>query len=120
MTIIYNTHSMKQRRQALRNSAPRAEVVLWRYLKDKQLAGYKFRRQYSVGGYVLDFYCPRLRLGIEVDGPSHYISKEAIEYDKQRQKYIESFGIRIVRVTNQDVYRNIAGVIELLMKIISG
>ncbi|MDD5039943.1 MAG: endonuclease domain-containing protein [Patescibacteria group bacterium] len=117
MTVIYNTHSMKRRRQGLRNSAPRAEIVLWRYLKGKQLAGCKFRRQYSVSGYVIDFYCARLRLGIEVDGPSHFLSKQTIVYDNQRQKFIESLGIRIIRITNRDVYHNITGVIELLLRL---
>ncbi len=102
---------MKKRRQKLRNSAVKAEVVLWSYLKNKQLYGYKFRRQYSVGPYVIDFYCPAIKLAIEVDGPSH-IGQEA--YDRERQNYIEQFGIRFLRVTNRDVYKNISGVIKAI------
>lgn len=61
MTLIYNTHSMKNRRQELWHSAPRAEAILWRYLKEKQLDGYKFRRQYSIGGYVVDFLYKKMK-----------------------------------------------------------
>ncbi|MBI5037896.1 MAG: endonuclease domain-containing protein [Candidatus Kerfeldbacteria bacterium] len=118
MTIIFNTHSMKKRRQQLRRSAPRAELLLWRYLKGKQLGGYKFRRQHSIGGYVVDFYCPELRLVIEVDGPSHYVSKEAREYDRHRQKYIESLRITVLRFTNADVYVNMREVIDMIYSIL--
>ncbi|MFA6098650.1 MAG: endonuclease domain-containing protein [Patescibacteria group bacterium] len=106
---------MKKRRQTLRNLAPRAEVVLWRYLKDKRLSGYKFRRQYSVGPYVIDFYCPKIKLAIEVDGPTHF-NKEARIYDRVRQEYIEQFNIRFLRFMNSDVYNNIEGVIEKILE----
>lgn len=120
MTIIFNTHSMKKRRQQLRRSAPRAELLLWGYLKGKQLGGYKFRRQHSIGGYVVDFYCPELRFVIEVDGRSHYVSKEAMEYDRQRQEYIESLNISVLRVTNSDVFENIRGVIDSINQHLDG
>jgi very-short-patch-repair endonuclease len=118
MTIIYNTHSMKKRRQSLRRAAPKAEAILWHYLKQKQLDEYKFRRQYSIGGYVVDFYCPALRLVIEVDGPSHFVSDEVKKYDKQRQKYIEHFGIKILRMNNSDIYNNINGVVNKILEFI--
>ena len=114
MTIIYNKHILRNRRRVLRHSLPPAEALLWSYLKNRQIAGFKFRRQYSVGAYVVDFYCSKLKLAIEVDGPTHFASERVIEYDKQRQRFIESFGIRIFRVTNHDVYTNLAGVIECL------
>lgn len=120
MTILYNTHSMKKRRRNLRHSAPPAEVVLWQYLKSRQLEGYKFRRQFSIGGYVVDFYCPELRLVIEVDGPAHFINKEVLLYDKERQKYIESLNIKVLRFTNTDVYNNIDGVLESIFHRIKG
>jgi very-short-patch-repair endonuclease len=115
MTVVFNKHKMKKRRQTLRNLAPRAEVVLWRYLKDKRLSGYKFRRQYSVGPYVIDFYCPKIKLAIEVDGPTHF-NKEARIYDRVRQEYIEQFNIRFLRFMNSDVYNNIEGVIEKILE----
>ena len=112
MPKLYNKQSMTKRRQELRRSAPRAEAILWCYLKGRQLREYKFRRQYSIGGYVVDFYCPCLRLAIEVDGPSHFISEEVKYYDKECQKLIESFGIQILRITNAHIYHNSDGVIE--------
>lgn len=84
-------------------------IKLWQRLKGKQLAGAKFRRQYSVDEFVLDFYAHSAKLAIEIDGPTHF-TEEAKEYDEYRTKYIEHFGIKIVRFTNEDVYRNIEGV----------
>lgn len=115
MTIIFNRTSERVKRKALRKAMPKAEVILWAHLKNKQLHGYKFRRQYSVGPYIVDFYCPRLKLAIEIDGPTHF-TKQAKRYDLQRQRYIESFGIRFLRVTNLDVYENIEGVIERIIE----
>ena len=115
VTIVYNIKRMTRRRQSLRRSAPRAELLLWQRLKGKQLLGYKFRRQYSVGGYVIDFYCPEVKLAIEIDGPSHFVSNRAREYDRLRQQFIGSFGIRFIRVTNADVYKNLRGVIDAIM-----
>lgn len=101
----------------MRNNMPQAEQILWSYLRCKQLEGCKFRRQYGVGKYVVDFYCPKLKLAIEVDGDSHFYPG-AQEYDQKRQKYIESFGIRFLRCTNTDVYENIDGVLEEILRFI--
>ena len=75
------------------------------------MLGYKFRRQYGVDQYVLDFYCPRLKLAIEVDGESHFMPG-AEEQDKARQEYIEAYGIRFLRFMNPDVCENIDGVCQ--------
>jgi very-short-patch-repair endonuclease len=72
MAVHYNKSVMKQRRKALRHSMPNADVILWQHLSRRQMHGYKFRRQYSIDHYVVDFYCPRLKLAIEVDGESHF------------------------------------------------
>jgi very-short-patch-repair endonuclease len=80
-------------------------------LSRKQLMGYKFRRQYSVDRYVVDFYSPALKLAIEIDGDSHF-QQGAIERDSERQRFIESFGIEFLRFTNADIYENLDGVIE--------
>jgi very-short-patch-repair endonuclease len=92
---------------------PKAEIVLWSRLKSNALDGYKFRRQYSVGKFVIDFYCPRLKLAIEVDGDSHF-SDESEPYDKARRDFIESFGISFLRFTNNEIYENLG---EVLAKI---
>ena len=96
-------------RKALRSNMPLAEVVLWKRLKGRQLKGYKFRRQYSVKNFIVDFYCPEFKLAIEVDGESHYTEYGQFS-DRGRQSCIEIFGIHILRFTNREVYENIEGV----------
>ncbi len=90
---------------------PDAELMLWSRLKGRQLYGCKFRRQYGVGRYSIDFYCPRLKLGIEIDGMGH-MSKRSKSKDKERQRFIESYKIRILRYMSADVYDDIDSVIE--------
>lgn len=70
-------------------------------MKGRQLAGVKFRRQYGVGPFVIDFYCPEFKLAIEVDGHSHE-SPEAKKHDAERQKAIEHYGIRFLRFTDEE------------------
>ncbi len=93
----------------------KAEVVLWSRLKGRQLLGLKFRRQHSIGPFILDFYCPELKLAIEVDGASHFLGDSPV-YDAERQSYIENFGIRFLRFTNLDVLENIEGVLVSIME----
>jgi very-short-patch-repair endonuclease len=69
---IHNVKQLKERRKQLRNSLTSAEAKLWGLLKDSQLENRKFRRQHSVGPYILDFYCPSEKLCIELDGEIHY------------------------------------------------
>ena len=113
MTQYYNRDEQKALRRHLRNDMPPAEVLLWSKLRGKQLLGRKFRRQFSVGPYRLDFYCPELKLAVELDGDSHF-TNAAIQRDLERQKWVESFGIRFVRFTNADDYENLDGVLEVL------
>jgi very-short-patch-repair endonuclease len=94
---------------------PQAEVMLWARLRGKNLNGWKFRRQYSVGPYIVDFYCVESKLAIEIDGESHFV-EGAEEYDRRRQVFIESIGIRFLRITNTDVYENLDGVLETIMQ----
>jgi len=93
---------------------PKPEAVLWYHIRNRQLKGYKFRRQFSVQNYIMDFYCPELRLAIEIDGDSHFVSADKIQYDKNRGKFIERKGIKIIRFTNVDVAQNIEGVLTLI------
>ncbi len=110
MTEIFNKKEHIKRRQYLRNNMTKAEVVLWSKLKGKQLNGLKFRRQCSINNYIVDFYCPELKLAIEIDGDVHAYNSRII-YDKQRQKEIEALGIKVLRYTNTDVVKNIEGVL---------
>ncbi len=82
-------------------------------LRCKQLENCKFRNQYSVDRFVLDFYSPEIKLTIEIDGESHF-QKGAAQYDQERQIFIESAGIQFLRFTNRDVYENLNGVLETI------
>jgi len=84
MTEHYNKSVMKRRRRALRKNLSNAETNMWKHLSHHQMHGYKFRRQYSIDQYILDFYCTRLKLAIEVDGDSHF-KHGAEDQDKARQ-----------------------------------
>ncbi|WP_019487914.1 endonuclease domain-containing protein [Kamptonema formosum] len=113
MTKLYNKTSEKLKRQQLRREMTKAEKLLWEKLKSQQLENCKFRRQYSVDKFVIDFYSPEIKLAIEVDGDSHF-QDGAIEYDAERQTFIESVGINFLRFTNDEVYHNLEGVIEVI------
>lgn len=111
MTLVYNMAGEKIKRRMLRKNMSITERILWSKLRARKLLGYKFKRQYSVGKFVLDFYCPQLKLAIEVDGDSHFINGADI-YDKERQRIIEAYNITFLRFTNNDIYENLNGVIE--------
>ena len=93
---------------------PPAEIILWARLKSKQLNRLKFRRQHSVGAYIIDFYCPEHKLAIEVDGSTH-LGSDTIGYDQERQREIENLGIRFLRFTNTNIYSNIEGVLNRIL-----
>ena len=97
-------------RQELRNGATDSEKILWEQLKGSKLAGRKFRRQHSIGLFVLDFYCPSERLAIEVDGGIHDTPDVKI-HDEERQKAIETLDIRVLRFQNADVLQNVSKVL---------
>lgn len=110
MTKVYNRAKDKPKRTTLRNAMPEAEIILWSRLKNNQVHGYRFRRQYGIERFVVDFFCPSLKLAIEVDGDSHF-RLGAQERDTERQKIIEQYGVRFLRFTNNDVRRNLDGVL---------
>jgi very-short-patch-repair endonuclease len=117
MTELYNKASEKVKRQLLRNQMPLAEQIVWERLRGKQVAGCKFRRQYSIDGFVIDFYAPELKLAIEIDGESHN-GEQAQAYDAERQMFLESKGTRFLRFTNQQVMEDLEQVIEIIGRII--
>src|SRR5271165_7006984 len=100
MNEFFNRESETDKRRQLRGSMPEAEVILWSRLRGRQLLGCKFRRQYSVGSYVIDFFSAEIKLGIEVDGEVHHAAGVP-EYDHNRQGFFESFGIRVIRFRNR-------------------
>jgi len=111
---IFNSKAQKQLRKTLRNDMPKAEIVLWSQINNKQLKDCKFRRQCSIGKFVVDFYAPQYKLAIEIDGDSHFETDEVENYDQNRQKFIESLGIKILRFTNNDIYESLDHVLEVI------
>jgi very-short-patch-repair endonuclease len=93
---LINARQKKTNRKGLRKSSTAAEAVLWTYLQKRKLLGKKFRRQCSVGPYIVDFYCPEVGLVIELDGSPHF-GPNAAEYDQQRTEYLEKAGLRVIR-----------------------
>jgi very-short-patch-repair endonuclease len=96
----------------LRRELTNAEQHLWQHLRAVQL-GAKFRRQFSVDAYVIDFYAPRYKLAVEVDGDSHY-TDSGVNHDEERTRHLEKFGIEVLRFTNPDVLHNIEGVVAVI------
>ncbi|MCW5959755.1 MAG: endonuclease domain-containing protein [Pyrinomonadaceae bacterium] len=112
---IHNRKRLKTFRKALRNNLTPAEAGFWNLVKNKKLDGRKFRRQHSVGNYILDFYCPAERIAIELDGEGHYQDDKRV-YDFARRKYLESLEIRVLRFQNRLVFEDpewVLGVIRL-------
>ncbi len=111
---INNLPELKLRRKQLRRRGSLPEAIVWNHLKHGQL-GMKFRRQHSVGPYILDFYCPKKRLAIELDGETHNDSKSQT-YDAERTKYLNLQEIRVLRFQNREILENLEGVLEEIKK----
>lgn len=86
-------------------------------MRNRQLAGAKFRRQFSVGKYILDFYCPEYRLGIEADGGEHY-GHQGRRRDQLRTTELSKIGVEVIRFNDQEVLSNIEGVYEIIQRVI--
>jgi len=116
MTRVYNCSEHTPTRRRLRHESPKAERLLWWRLRGKQVDGLKFRRQYGVGDFVIDLYCPAAKLAVEVDGESHFDPVPEAK-DAKRQAFIESFGIRVLRFINPQVYKNLDWVVEEIWRV---
>jgi len=101
----------------LRKKQSDAEKKLWEVLRNRQLKGAKFRRQFPVGRYILDFYCPEYRLGIEADGGQHYEDKGG-QKDGLRTRKLNELGVKIVRFSDREILTNIDGVYETIQSIV--
>ena len=84
----------------LRKHQTEAEAIFWQLVRNKKFQGLKFRRQHQIGDYIVDFYCHKLRLVIELDGDLHK-SKGQIWHDKRKDKYLETMGCHIIRIENR-------------------
>jgi very-short-patch-repair endonuclease len=96
----------------LRAEATPAEMKLWFRLREFRYLGYFFRRQHPMYDYIVDFYCPRCRLVVEIDGDSH---AEQEHYDKQRTHFLQIRGYRVIRFTNREVENELEAVLESIL-----
>ena len=98
--------------KANREGQTDAEKLLWSHLRNRQLKGYKFRRQYPIDNYIIDFYCSENSLAIELDGGQHI---QRVHYDQERTKRLQKHGIQIIRFWDNEVLQNINGVLEQIL-----
>jgi len=107
--------SLQPSARDLRKNMTEAERFLWSKIRRKQLNGYQFYRQKNIGNYIVDFYCPAAKLIIELDGGQHF-SPTGLEKDKIRDDYLRGLGFTILRFSDREVFKNIEGVIERMLK----
>ena len=113
MDNYHNLPQKKDDRRTLRNTLTPAEATLWKSLKGGQLAGRKFRRQHSVGAYILDFYCPEERIAVELDGAGHYTAAGNL-HDTCRTAYLNTLGIQVIRFENKLIWSALASVLHTI------
>ena len=110
MQKFHNLPRLKPIRKNLRATMTPAEIALWKQLQDSQLQGHKFRRQHSIGNYVVDFYCPVEKLVVELDGSPHD-TEQGYQRDVRRDAWLETVGVSVLRFENRDVLNNMEGVL---------
>lgn len=106
MPFVYNLHRQKNIRRRLRNNTTLTERRLWLYLRGRQLDDLKFRRQYGIRQYIVDFCCPEIKLAIEIDGEPHRQFSHQYRHDMIRQRRLEALGIHVLRFSSNDVLEN--------------
>ncbi len=111
---IYNQLQLKPLQRQLRKSSTDAERTIWNLLRNRKISGLKFFRQYGAGDYILDFYCPKIKLAIEIDGGQHNEESNS-KKDAERTSYLNLLDIKVLRFWNNDVLQNTAGVYDNLI-----
>ena len=111
MNNIHNYKYLEERRKKLRKNLTSAEATLWKHLQRKQLGGRKFRRQHSIENFIVDFYCPKEKLIIELDGTYHLDFAQQ-NYDLERTNRLEILGFKVLRFENKLVFEDIEFVLE--------
>ena len=112
---IHTLKHLKKYRKELRNNTTPAETKLWYRLQNKKLGERKFRRQHSVGNYILDFYCPSEKLCVELDGAGHF-TPEGKAKDEKRTAFLNKQGIKVIRFENKEVFEDIEAVLMKIWK----
>ena len=116
MDNLNNRPYLKAIRKSLRNHSTSAEATLWKTLQHRKVANLKFRRQHSIGNYVLDFYCPSLKLGIELNGEFH--SGPVVEQkDRDRDSELKKLGIEVLHFENRWVFEYLQDIIEAIEEV---
>ena len=108
---IHNHKYLEERRKELRKNLTPAEATLWKSLQRSQLKGRKFRKQYSIKNYIVDFYCPSEKLIIELDGAIHLDFAQQ-NYDLERTQILQDLGFKILRFENKQIFENLSEVLE--------
>ena len=112
-----NRYNRRSLRRDLRTNGTSAEAVLWGSLRAKQIEGTQWRRQFSIGPFILDFYAPQLKLCIELDGEPHY-TPDGADYDLRREEWLfREHGIRTIRFENNDIFRHNESIVEYIRKV---
>ena len=112
--LQYNKN-LKAFSRDLRKKMTNAENLLWSKIRGHQLKGYQFYRQKIIGNYIVDFYCPKAKLIIELDGGQHY-SDEGIADDIVRDNYMSSRGLKILRFSDREIFENLHSVVESIWR----
>ncbi len=115
--ITNNERILKDRRRNLRVRSTDVERCLWQKLRGRQVCSLKFFRQFSVGPYILDFYCPEKRIAVELDGSQH-ATEQGKAYDVERSAYLKSKDIQVIRFWNNEVITNMDGVVMKILEVI--
>jgi very-short-patch-repair endonuclease len=109
--MLHYDPRLKQRSRDLRNRSTLAEVLLWSHLKHRKLLGYSFSRQRPIYKYIVDFYCPRLKLAIEIDGESH---RNKFDSDQTRDQQLKKLGLQVLRFHDRDVKHDMRNVLTCI------
>ncbi|MCZ2391811.1 MAG: endonuclease domain-containing protein [Acidobacteria bacterium] len=112
-TDIHSLPELAELRKELRANLTPAEATFWNLVKNSRLNGRKFRRQHSVGAYILDFYCPSEKLAIELDGARHFTAGGAAR-DRERDAFLASKGIRVLRFENRQVFEAAEWILDVI------
>lgn len=112
MRIHYNP-KLKEYARQLRNKSTKAEIRLWQHLKRDQLRGYDFHRQKPIDNFIVDFFCNKLKLAIEVDGYTHQL-EEVIIKDEIKERNLNELGIHVLRFNDEEVMHDIENVIRVI------
>ena len=115
---LYYNGGLKKYSRELRKNMTGAESRLWSRIRMKQIDGLQFFKQRIIGNYIVDFYCPKAKLVIEVDGSQHY-SSEGILAGNKRDGYLKTIGLTVLRFNDVDVFKNTEGVVERIVQVLN-